>query len=234
MKLIRLFLYLVVLCPALAHAEQKSKPFNFVFFLVDDLGWTDLKTFGSSFYDTPNCDRLAATAMKFTNAYAACPVCSPTRASIMTGRYPTRTGVTDYIGAPAGRAWRRNTRLLPAPYTRQLELKEFTIAEALKQKGYATFFAGKWHLGNEGFWPEDQGFDVEFMQLFPRPTPLDGDIVHWLKLFTQSFVADIEESEHEGFYSAVKAQLETILRDDDGNWFVDYVRLRFKAIKPAY
>ena len=160
MKLIRLFLYLVVLCPALAHAEQKSKPFNFVFFLVDDLGWTDLKTFGSSFYDTPNCDRLAATAMKFTNAYAACPVCSPTRASIMTGRYPTRTGVTDYIGAPAGRAWRRNTRLLPAPYTRQLELKEFTIAEALKQKGYATFFAGKWHLGNEGFWPEDQGFDV--------------------------------------------------------------------------
>ncbi len=160
MKLIRLFLYLVVLCPALAHAEQKSKPFNFVFFLVDDLGWTDLKTFGSTFYDTPNCDRLAATAMKFTNAYAACPVCSPTRASIMTGRYPTRTGVTDYIGAPAGRAWRRNTRLLPAPYTRQLELKEFTIAEALKENGYATFFAGKWHLGNEGFWPEDQGFDV--------------------------------------------------------------------------
>jgi len=157
MRILRLLLLLVVLCPAFARADQKP---NFVFFLVDDLGWTDLKTFGSSFYDTPNCDRIAATGMKFTNAYAACPVCSPTRASIMTGRYPTRTGVTDYIGAPAGKAWRRNTRLLPAIYTRQLEPKEFTIAEALKQKGYATFFAGKWHLGNEGFWPEDQGFDV--------------------------------------------------------------------------
>jgi len=160
MNTIHLLLLLSILCPLLSQAEQKSKPLNFVFFLVDDLGWTDLKTFGSSFYDTPNCDRLAATGMKFTNAYAACPVCSPTRASIMTGRYPTRIGVTDYIGAPAGRAWRRNTKLLPAVYTRQLELKEFTIAEALKQKGYATFFAGKWHLGNQGFWPEDQGFDV--------------------------------------------------------------------------
>jgi len=157
MRVLRLLLLLVVLCPAFAKADQKP---NFVFFLVDDLGWTDLNTFGSSFYDTPNCDRIAATGMKFTNAYAACPVCSPTRASIMTGRYPTRTGVTDYIGAPAGKAWRRNTRLLPAIYTRQLELKEFTIAEALKQNGYATFFAGKWHLGNKGFWPEDQGFDV--------------------------------------------------------------------------
>jgi len=157
MRVLRLLLLLVVLCPAFAKADQKP---NFVFFLVDDLGWTELNTFGSSFYDTPNCDRIAATGMKFTNAYAACPVCSPTRASIMTGRYPTRTGVTDYIGAPAGKAWRRNTRLLPAIYTRQLELKEFTIAEALKQNGYATFFAGKWHLGNKGFWPEDQGFDV--------------------------------------------------------------------------
>lgn len=157
MRVLRLLLLLVVLCPAFAKTDQKP---NFVFFLVDDLGWTDLNTFGSSFYDTPNCDRIAATGMKFTNAYAACPVCSPTRASIMTGRYPTRTGVTDYIGAPAGKAWRRNTRLLPAIYTRQLELKEFTIAEALKQNGYATFFAGKWHLGNKGFWPEDQGFDV--------------------------------------------------------------------------
>ena len=110
MNVIRLLVLFVCLQPAVVRADQKTKPLNFVFILVDDLGWTDLKTFGSSFYDTPNCDRLAATGMKFTNAYAACPVCSPTRASIMTGRYPTRTGVTDYIGAPAGKAWRRNTR----------------------------------------------------------------------------------------------------------------------------
>ena len=160
MKALRALCLFVLLSPILVVAEQKAKPLNFIFILVDDLGWTDLKCFGSSFYDTPNCDRLAASGMKFTNAYAACPVCSPTRASIMTGRYPTRTGVTDYIGAAAGKAWRRNTRLLPAVYTRQLELKELTLAEVLRGQGYATFFAGKWHLGNEGFWPEDQGFDV--------------------------------------------------------------------------
>ena len=160
MKALRILILLALLSTSLAVADQKTKPLNFVFILVDDLGWTDLKCFGSSFYDTPNCDRLAASGMKFTNAYAACPVCSPTRASIMTGRYPTRTGVTDYIGAAAGKAWRRNTRLLPAVYTRQLELKELTLAEVLRGQGYATFFAGKWHLGNEGFWPEDQGFDV--------------------------------------------------------------------------
>ena len=160
MKSLRILILLALLSPSPAVADQKTKPLNFVFILVDDLGWTDLKCFGSSFYDTPNCDRLAASGMKFTNAYAACPVCSPTRASIMTGRYPTRTGVTDYIGAAAGKAWRRNTRLLPAVYTRQLELKELTLAEVLRGQGYATFFAGKWHLGNEGFWPEDQGFDV--------------------------------------------------------------------------
>ena len=159
MKALRIFLLLALVSQSLV-ADSKTKPLNFVFILVDDLGWADLNCFGSSFYDTPNCDQLAASGMKFTNAYAACPVCSPTRASIMTGRYPTRTGVTDYIGAAAGKAWRRNTRLLPAVYTRQLELKELTLAEVLSGQGYATFFAGKWHLGNEGFWPEDQGFDV--------------------------------------------------------------------------
>ena len=161
MKRLPVFIFIPILLNSfLTVCQAGSKPPNIVFFLVDDLGWTDLKCFGSSFYDTPNCDRLAASGMKFTNAYAACPVCSPTRASIMTGRYPTRTGVTDYIGAAAGKAWRRNTRLLPAVYTRQLELKELTLAEVLRGQGYATFFAGKWHLGNEGFWPEDQGFDV--------------------------------------------------------------------------
>ena len=111
------------------------------------------------------------------------------------------------------------------------------VTKTLGERGVDAAAYNPWFFPDEAAYRkllEDQGFDVEFMQLFPRPTPLDGDIVHWLKLFTQSFVADIEESEHEGFYSAVKAQLETILRDDDGNWFVDYVRLRFKAIKPAY
>ncbi|PHS13993.1 MAG: sulfatase [Blastopirellula sp.] len=140
-----------------------EKPTNFVFFLVDDLGWTDLGCFGSSFYDTPNVDRLADTAVRFTNAYAACPVCSPTRASILTGKYPQRVGVTDYInpgGANQPEKWNRKTKLLPAPYTDHLALEEITLPEVLKKAGYATFFAGKWHLGSEGYFPEDQGFDV--------------------------------------------------------------------------
>jgi arylsulfatase A-like enzyme len=116
--------------------------------------------FGSTFYETPNIDRLAREGMRFTDAYAACPVCSPTRASIMAGKYPARTGVTDYIGASQPGNWKRNTKLVPAPYADRLALDEVTLAEAFKEAGYATFFAGKWHLGPEGFWPENQGFDV--------------------------------------------------------------------------
>jgi arylsulfatase A-like enzyme len=136
---------------------------NVVFFLADDLGWRDLGCFGSTFYETPNLDCLAATGMRFTQAYAACPVCSPTRASILTGKYPQRVGITDYIspdGSNQPAHWPRKTRLLPAPYADRLPLEETTLAEALKAAGYATFFAGKWHLGPEGFYPENQGFDA--------------------------------------------------------------------------
>jgi arylsulfatase A-like enzyme len=137
------------------------KPTSIVFFLADDLGQRDLGCYGSTFYETPNLDRLAQEGVRFTDAYAACPVCSPTRASILTGQWPQRTGVTDYIGAPlTPGAWRANTRSLPAAYTDRLGLEYRTLAEALKSTGYATFFAGKWHLGPEGFWPESQGFEI--------------------------------------------------------------------------
>jgi len=138
---------------------EEQKP-NFVFFLVDDLGWTDPGCFNSSFYETPNIDRLASDGMRFTNAYAACPVSSPTRASIMTGKYPARINTTDFFGAWQPEEWRRNTPLLPAAYQEKMPHEELTIAEALKSHGYNTFFAGKWHLGPEGWFPEDQGFDV--------------------------------------------------------------------------
>lgn len=149
-------------CASVSVAEPaKHIPPNFVFILVDDLGWADVSPNNpETFYDTPHIQRLADSGMRFTNAYAACPVCSPTRASIMTGKYPVRTGVTDYIGAAAGTKWRRNTKLLPPEYTRQLNLEEKTIAESLKSVGYATMFAGKWHLGGEAYWPEHQGFDI--------------------------------------------------------------------------
>jgi arylsulfatase A-like enzyme len=159
---------LVICClcsVAIAAAADHNQPprKNVVFFLVDDLGWRDLGCFGSTFYETPRIDRLAATGMKFTQAYAACPVCSPTRASILTGKYPQRLGITDYIspdGSNQPEHWRRKTRLLPAPYVDRLPLAETTLAESLKGAGYATFFAGKWHLGPAGFYPENQGFDV--------------------------------------------------------------------------
>ena len=135
----------------------KKKPVNFVFFLVDDMGWADIGANGSTFHETPNIDKLAVTGMRFTNGYAACPVCSPTRASIMTGRHPVRVDITDWIPGQSNN--NRNKLLHPADRG-NLAHEEVTIAEELKSHGYQTFFAGKWHLGNEGHWPNDQGFDV--------------------------------------------------------------------------
>jgi len=143
--------------------EAKKRP-SFLFILVDDLGWKDLGCYGSSFYETPHVDQLAAQGVRFTQAYAACPVCSPTRVSIMTGKYPARLQTTDYFGAPQPENisghWTRHKPLLPAPYRDHMPLEEVTVAEALKKAGYATFFAGKWHMGGKGFYPENQGFDI--------------------------------------------------------------------------
>lgn len=141
--------------------ELRGAPPNVVVFLVDDLGQRDLGCYGGTFYETPHLDRLAKQGARFTDAYAACPVCSPTRCSLMTGQWPQRSGITDYIGAPLKpENWNRNTKLLPAAYQDRLPLAAPTLAEVLKSSGYATFFAGKWHLGPEGFWPENQGFDI--------------------------------------------------------------------------
>ncbi|MEB2778687.1 sulfatase [Algoriphagus sp. D3-2-R+10] len=144
---------------------QSTTPPNVVFFLVDDLGWTDLGSFGSEFYETPNLDLLVQSGIKFTQAYTASPVCSPTRASIMTGKYPSKMYNTDWFGAPQPDQiqshWTKNKPLKPAHYEPNLALEEITMAEAFKSAGYATFFAGKWHLGEEeSHWPENQGFDI--------------------------------------------------------------------------
>ena len=129
---------------------------NFVVFLVDDLGAMDIGVYNpTTFYETPNIDRLAATGTRFTAGYAACCVCSPTRFSMMTGKYPVRNGCTDWFGA------RRVERFKPAPLHEQLDLDETTLAEALREAGYQTTFVGKWHLGpTPEFWPENQGFDA--------------------------------------------------------------------------
>ena len=143
-----------------AASQAKKKP-NFVFILIDDLGWMDIRRYGSKFYETPNIDKLAAEGMRFTNAYAACPVCSPTRASIMAGKYPARLHLTDWIpGRQSNPKRRAQMQIAPPEFEQQLVLEELTIAEELKQAGYATCFVGKWHLGKHPYYPEKQGFDI--------------------------------------------------------------------------
>ncbi len=155
-----------------AQLLSKDKP-NFILIHVDDLGWTDLACFGSRYYETPNIDRLASRGMSFTNAYAACAVCSPTRAAVMTGRYPARVGVTDWIRArfQGGKipesgeklpeyVGGRTRKLLCPRNPLWMELDEVTIAEALKPAGYSSCHIGKWHLGAETWYPEKQGFDI--------------------------------------------------------------------------
>lgn len=129
---------------------------NVVFILVDDLGYMDIGANNpETFYETPHVDRLSASGMRFTNGYAANPVCSPTRYSIMTGKYPSRVDATNFFSG------RRGGRFRPAPLNDRMPLEETTIAELMKSAGYKTFFAGKWHLGpDEAFWPTKQGFDI--------------------------------------------------------------------------
>ena len=138
--------------PLKGYALPDQARLNVIFILADDLGWADLGCYGSTFDETPHLDRLAAQGVRFTQAYAACPVCSPTRAAAMTGKYPARLHLTDYIGG-----FKRG-KLNPAPYLDHLPLEETTVAKAFQSAGYATGFVGKWHLGGQGFGPLDQGF----------------------------------------------------------------------------
>ena len=146
----------------LAKSADSQKP-NILFILADDLGWRDLSNEGSTYYESPHIDRIAAAGMKFQRGYAACQVCSPSRASILTGKYPTKHGITTWIGDRSGEKWRdarRHDSHMPPEYARNLAASEVTLAEVFKDAGYKTFFAGKWHLGSKGSWPTDHGFDI--------------------------------------------------------------------------
>ncbi len=154
--------YLKILTPLifigfLFSCGKTEKQPNFVFILVDDLGWADVKcNFPGSFYETPNIDELAKNGVRFLQAYSANPVCSPTRAALMTGKHPNRVDITDWIPGSDP----KNRPLLGPQDRNELALEETTIAEKLKEKGYRTCFIGKWHLGGTGYFPEDQGFDI--------------------------------------------------------------------------
>ena len=157
-----LAVFLLFMPQAKAQRNNVQKP-NIVFILVDDLGLKDLSCTGSKFYETPNVDRIANEGTVFTQGYACSAVCSPSRASIMTGQFTARHGITDWIGAKSGTEWRtekRFTKLLPAEYNHALSKEDIVLPEVMKANGYKTFFAGKWHLGDKGSYPEDHGFDI--------------------------------------------------------------------------
>jgi arylsulfatase A-like enzyme len=137
---------------------SQTRP-NILFILIDDMGWTDLSCCGSEYYETPNIDSLCAEGMRFTDGYAACPVCSPTRASLLTGKYPATVGITDWIHWGDARPAPRG-RVIDVRYLRDLPTSETSIASALRDGGYATWHVGKWHLGGKGHLPQDHGFDV--------------------------------------------------------------------------
>ncbi len=159
----------------------KSKKPNILFILVDDLGVNDLSFTGSTYYETPNIDGIAREGVSFTQGYAASRVCSPSRASIMTGKFTARHGITDWIGAKSGEAWRdhgRHDKMLPANYQWSLPLEENTMAEVMAKAGYRTFFAGKWHLGEEGSYPEDHGFSIN-VGGWEKGSPMGGYFSPW-------------------------------------------------------
>lgn len=153
MALLRIALCAAALLIPMLLRGDESRP-NIIFILVDDLGATDLTCTGSSFYRTPQIDKLAAEGMRFTNAYSACTVCSPTRAAFLTGKYPARLHVTDWISGHD----RPFAKLKPPAWTQKLVAEETTIAELLAKNGYATALMGKWHLGPDGEGPTTHGF----------------------------------------------------------------------------
>jgi len=148
-------LFLSCILTSGANPDKPSSP-SFLFILVDDLGYMDIGAYNEeTFYETPHIDELAKSGMKFTDGYAPNPVCSPSRFGIQTGRHPSRKDVTNFFFG------RRPGRFISGPLHNRMDLEEVTMAEALKEKGYATFFAGKWHLGpSEEFWPKAQGYDI--------------------------------------------------------------------------
>ncbi len=168
---IRLWLLALLAWVALAPASRASQPKktprppNFVFILIDDLGWADLGCYGSTFYSTPNLDRLAKKGTRFTHGYAVAPVCSPTRAGIMTGKHPARLRLTNFL---VGNRWPKDSPLAPVDWTTALPRDEVTFAELLRRAGYVTGFIGKWHLGQVP--PERFGF-TDNIEGSPKGSP---------------------------------------------------------------
>ena len=181
-----------------ACANINNKPVNVLMIEIDDLGWIDTSIYGSHFYETPNIDRLAAEGVRFTQFYESSPVCSPTRASLMTGKHPARLEFTN-IPRPAPTCEELNRELCQAYSARHLQPSELTIGEAFRDRGYATGYVGKWHLGDydEQYRPVNQGFDFNFGGRWPGR---NTDDAHWAQKLTDASLEFIEDNRSRPFF----------------------------------
>ncbi|MDA0349900.1 MAG: sulfatase [Verrucomicrobia bacterium] len=193
-KLLLFFLGTILCHNVLAQNNSENKRPNILLIIVDDLGWADLGCFGADLHETPNIDAFAATGQKFTNAYAAASICSPTRASLLSGKSPARLNMTIWREAAINSQF--NKKLIPPDVSSNLPLDEVTIAEALKAEGYVTAHLGKWHVGDGEHFPETQGFDINVGATVwgSPPTffyPYRGEIYNSLR-----FVPDLERDKN--------------------------------------
>jgi len=185
------------------HQDEKREHTNVVLIYADDLGWAQSGPYGSDYYHTPNLDRLANDGIRFSNAYSAAAICSPARASLMTGKYPARLKITDFIPGD-----RPNTFPLTQPLMQgYLPVEEYTLGNLFKEAGYKTAFFGKWHLSKEKFgpislenYPDKQGFDDFFVIDKPdRQTNPEMD-PHWSDLIGNTSIEFIRNHRHTPFF----------------------------------
>ncbi|MDO6802475.1 sulfatase [Wenyingzhuangia sp. 1_MG-2023] len=226
--------FFTILSLIFASCKSKNQPFkatkpNVLFIVVDDLGYADLSVMGSAYYETPNIDALAKSGDIFTNGYATCGVCSPSRASLLNGQFTARHGVTQFDGAKSGQAWRKlnkHTKLLPPEYKHHLDTSDVTLPEVFKENGYTTFFAGKWHLGSaeDHSLPTDHGFDIN-VGGYERGGPYSGG---YFSPFNNPTIVDYEDEKGMSLSMKLAKETSVFIQKNKDNNFLAY--LSFYAV----
>ncbi|WP_406684727.1 sulfatase [Seonamhaeicola sp. MEBiC1930] len=227
-------IYLVVLILLASCKTKKEEPVavtkpNILFVVVDDLGYADLSVMGSKYYETSNIDAIAKSGNIFTNGYATCAVCSPSRASLLNGQFTARHGLTQFDGAPSSQEWKkknRHTKLLPPEYKHHLDQDDVTLPEVLKENGYATFFAGKWHLGSEAdkSLPTNHGFDIN-QGGYERGGPYSGG---YFSPFNNPQMEDYEDEKGMSFSMKLAKETSKFIEKNKDTTFLAY--LSFYAV----
>jgi arylsulfatase A-like enzyme len=224
-----LFIFILfVSCKNESQSLKETKP-NILFIVVDDLGYADLSVMGSSYYETPNIDALAKSGTIFTNGYATCAVCSPSRASLLNGQFTARHGITQFDGAKSGQEWKklnRHTKLLPPEYKHHLDTSDVTMPEVLKANGYTTFFAGKWHLGSKenNSLPTNHGFDIN-KGGYEKGGPYSGG---YFSPFNNPYLTDYEDEKGMSLSMKLAKETSSFIQKNKDTTFLAY--LSFYAV----